>query len=71
MRKSTIDTLPPEVREWLAQTLINRGFAGYEQLTEELAAKGFRRSRSALGRWGFKLEREVARERNRRLARAG
>lgn len=68
MRKSTIDTLPPEIREWLAQTLIRRGFAGYDRLVGELDAKGFKRSRSALGRWGFRLEHEVARERNRRLA---
>lgn len=31
-----IDTLPPEIREWLQQTLRERGFADYVAVTEEL-----------------------------------
>lgn len=34
-----IDTLPPEIREWLQDTLRERGFADYVAITEELNDK--------------------------------
>lgn len=34
-----IDTLPPEIREWLQETLRERGFADYIAVTEELNEK--------------------------------
>lgn len=59
MARSTIDALPPEIRIWLSETLIRKGFQGYDDITEELASKGFKRSRTAVWRWGRKLEKEV------------
>lgn len=34
-----VDSLPPEIREWLQETLRERGFAGYVEITEELNAR--------------------------------
>lgn len=34
-----IDTLPAEIREWLQDTLKDRGFADYVEVTEELNAR--------------------------------
>lgn len=34
-----VDQLPPEIRDWLQQTLRERGFADYIAVTEELNAK--------------------------------
>lgn len=34
-----IDSLPPEIRAWLQETLRERGFAGYVAITEELNDK--------------------------------
>jgi len=34
-----VDSLPPDIREWLQETLRERGFAGYIEITEVLNAK--------------------------------
>jgi len=34
-----IDSLPPEIRTWLQDTLRERGFAGYAEVTEELNSR--------------------------------
>jgi len=31
-----VDSLPPEIRDWLQQTLRERGFSGYAEITDEL-----------------------------------
>lgn len=68
MARSTINTLPPEIRKWLSERLIQTGFQGYERITEELAGKGYKRSRMAVWRWGSKLEKEVRAAQVRHLA---
>lgn len=67
MSRSSIDTLPREVRTWLANLLVDRGFRGYDEIVEELAHKGFKRSRCALWRWGRKLEADIRAEQVKRL----
>lgn len=62
MGRSSIDRLPPEVREAVRQALYQRGFGGYVALSEELAAQGHVVSKSALHRYGRKLEAAMKRE---------
>lgn len=59
MRRNSIDKLPPEVRKAVRQALYARGFRDYAGLAAELAAKGYAVSKSALHRYGRKLEEAV------------
>lgn len=59
-RRSSIDGLPEEVRRWLDRALSDGGFSAYQQLEELLRAKGFGISKSAIHRYGQKLERRLA-----------
>lgn len=54
MRRSTIDTLPTELREELLRQLRN-GFSSLDELSEWLAARGHRISRSAIHRFAVRL----------------
>lgn len=53
-----IDLLPPELRRWLQEALVARGFADYEALAEDLnwrleeAGSEIRIRKSALNDWG-------------------
>jgi len=67
MSRSSIDTLPREVRTWLANRLVERGFRGYDELVNELQKQGFKRSRCAIWRWGRKLESDIRAEQIKRL----
>jgi hypothetical protein len=60
-RRSAISQLPEEVRADLERELIDRGFAGYEALSEWLAERGHEISKSALHRHGSRLERRLSR----------
>lgn len=59
-RRSKIETLPQEVRRWLERALTDSGFSGYEQLEAVLAEKGFAISKSAIHRYGQRIERRFA-----------
>ena len=59
-RRSKIEGLPPDVRRWLEQALTEHGFGGYDALAELLAGKGFVISKSAIHRYGQKIERRFA-----------
>jgi hypothetical protein len=59
MRRNSIDCLSPEVRKAVRQALYARGFRDYAGLAEELAAQGYAVSKSALHRYGRKLEEAV------------
>ena len=59
MRRNSIDKLPPFIRRWLQRKLYERGFRDYAGLAAELAAKGYAVSKSALHRYGWKLEEAV------------
>ncbi|MEM1055172.1 MAG: DUF3486 family protein [Bacteroidota bacterium] len=50
--RSSVYTLPPELREQLDQRLVASGFGGYDALAEWLAESGHEISRSAIGRYG-------------------
>ncbi|CTR35321.1 DUF3486 family protein [Escherichia coli] len=56
-RRSTIDKLPEEVRRWLERALTDSGFSGYAELEALMREKGFLISKSAIHRYGQKIER--------------
>ena len=59
-RRSAIEGLPDEVRRWLDRALSSKGFAQYQLLEQHLRDKGFSVSKSAIHRYGQKLERRLA-----------
>ena len=59
MKRSSVALLPDLVRDALNQRLVNGSFAGYTELTEWLAAEGYEISRSAIHRYGQKLEQRI------------
>lgn len=59
-RRGKVDALPEEVRRWLERALTDSGFSGYEQLEAMLAERGFAISKSAIHRYGQKIERRFA-----------
>ena len=58
--RSKVETLPREIRSWLDRALAEKGFAQYDALSKALSAKGFTISKSAVHRYGEKLERRLA-----------
>jgi len=55
-RKNSIEALQPAVRQMIQRALYARGFQDYAGLAGELVAKGHAVSKSALHRYGRKLE---------------
>ena len=53
--------MPPDVKDWLEQALIDRGFSGYEEFAQLLKEKGFDISHAAVHRHGQQLEKRLAR----------
>jgi hypothetical protein len=51
--------LPKELREQLDKTLIEKAFAGYQSLSDWLAERGFKISRSSLQRYGSQFDRRL------------
>jgi len=51
-RKSSINSLPAEVRAEIDARLEDNGFNGYEPFSDELRRRGFAVSKSALARYG-------------------
>lgn len=73
--RSSIDTLPEEVRRELERRLVGSGFGGYVALAEWLQSLGFQISKSAVHRWGSQFEERlqalrVANEQARAIAEA-
>lgn len=58
--RSKVTGLPPDVREALEKKLIEGGFQGYVQLQDWLRVQGFNISKSAVHRFGSRLEEKVA-----------
>ena len=58
--RSKVHALPPELKEWLNNELMARGFADYEQLAADLKARGADVSRSSLQRYGSPFEKKMA-----------
>lgn len=59
-RRSSVHQLPQEIREALERRLIQGAFSGYVALEEWLAEQGFEISKSAIHRFGQRLERQMA-----------
>lgn len=58
--RTSVSMLPSAVREWLDQSLVEGNFSGYQALEEALRDKGFAISKSAIHRYGQKIERRFA-----------
>jgi hypothetical protein len=59
-KRSTVDALPRELKEWLDDELVKRGFGDYVALAIDLKAKGAAISKSSLHRYGSKFEERMA-----------
>lgn len=60
-RRPRIETdLPDDVRRWLDRALADGNFSGYERLEDLLRERGYVISKSAIHRYGAKLERKLA-----------
>ena len=59
-QRPAVEQLPPEVKAWLDKALAEGGFAGYQLLAEELKAKGYEISKSAVHRYGQKFAERLA-----------
>ena len=56
LARSKVAALPPEVKAWLDRALAENNFSDYELLAEELKARGYAISKSALHRYGQAFE---------------
>lgn len=54
--RGKVAQLPPEVKAWLDQELVENNFSGYEALSADLAARGFTIGKSALHAYGQNFE---------------
>ncbi len=54
--RSQIEQLPEDVRRWLERALTENGFSGYVELEQLLKEKGYSISKSAIHRYGQKIE---------------
>lgn len=59
-RRSSVDGLPEDVRHWLGQVLQENNFSGYQALETALRERGYVISKSAIHRFGQKIERRFA-----------
>jgi hypothetical protein len=60
VKRSSIGSLPKEVRAWLDSALIDGNFSRYEALEVALQEKGYLISKSAIHRYGMPLQRRLA-----------
>ena len=58
--RAKIEGLPEEVRRWLQRALTESNFSGYEALEGVLREQGYLISKSAIHRYGQKIERRFA-----------
>lgn len=54
--RSKIKQLPPDVKKWLDQALLEGDFSGYEFLEQELANRGYQIGKSSINRYGQAFE---------------
>lgn len=59
-KRSTVKNLPQVVKDWLDAALVENNFSGYRELEEALKARGYDISKSAVHRYGQKLEQRLA-----------
>jgi hypothetical protein len=60
VKRAKVATLAPAVKQWLDAALLANNFSGYQQLSEELKARGYSIGKSAVHRYGSNLERKLA-----------
>lgn len=58
--RSKVAGLPPEVKVWLDQNLVESNFSGYEDIAAALGERGYSISRSSLQRYGSEFEDKLA-----------
>lgn len=58
-RRGTVESFPPGVRQMVQRKLYERGFKDYVALAAELTAAGYPVTKSALQRFGSKLQESV------------
>lgn len=59
-RATNISNLPPDVKAWLDNALLENNFSGYEAIAEYLRSQGYSISKSGVHRYGQKFERRLA-----------
>lgn len=59
-QRSAVASLPPEMKAWLDRELVENNFAGYQLLADELKARGYVVSKSAVHRYGQEFEERLA-----------
>lgn len=59
-QRPAVESLPLEIKAWLDRALVDSNFAGYQGLRDELKARGFDISKSAIHRYGQKFEERLA-----------
>ncbi|HXF66220.1 MAG TPA: phage protein Gp27 family protein [Burkholderiales bacterium] len=60
-RRPKIEGMPPDVRAWIDRALVDRGFAGYQELAALIREKtGIDISHAAVHRYGQRLARKLA-----------
>ncbi|AKO45690.1 DUF3486 family protein [[Haemophilus] ducreyi] len=59
-KRSTVKNLPQAVKDWLYAALVENNFSGYRELEEASKARGYDISKSAVHRYGQKLEQRLA-----------
>lgn len=59
-RRNSVAQLPKPVRDWLDQALLAGNFSGYQALEDALRERGCTVSKSAIHRYGQKIERRFA-----------
>ena len=55
-RRSKVEQLPPEIKAWLDQALVQNNFSQYELLSAELKKRGCEISKTGLHRYGQEFE---------------
>ncbi len=59
-KRPAVHSLPPKVKAWLDRALADKGFQGYRVLEEELRARGYAISKSAIQRYGKDFEERLS-----------
>ncbi|MBC3813091.1 DUF3486 family protein [Undibacterium aquatile] len=59
-RRNSVEQLPKPVRDWLDNSLVAGNFSGYQALEDALRERGCTVSKSAIHRYGQKIERRFA-----------
>ena len=60
VKRSSVNSLPDPVKTWLDSALMEGNFSGYQALEEELREQGYTISKSAIHRYGQKMEKKLA-----------